>query len=79
MREKTINRTFEASAAELFERATEDGALELKLLKLTHKQDVDISEWTKKDNHAARVIAYVFAGIATTSLSDLTKSTFVVL
>lgn len=75
MRELIIKRTFEAPAADLFERATEDNRLEQRLLHLTYKKDVDISEWTKMDTHATRVIGYVIPNVNSSPLSDLTKST----
>lgn len=75
MREFIVKRTFEAPAAELFERATEDARLEQRLLSLTHKKDIDVSEWTKLDTHTSRVIAYVIPSVNSLGLSDLAKST----
>jgi hypothetical protein len=75
MRELVLNRSFEALPDELFERATEDDEFESKLLILTKKSDVEVSEWTKQDNHATRVIGYVIPASFSPILAQLSKGT----
>lgn len=75
MRELVLTRTFEAPPEELFERATEDSTLETKLLTLTNKREVSVSEWTRQDNHMTRSIGYLIPASHSAILSQISKGT----
>lgn len=76
MRESALTRTFEALPSELFERSTEDDSFEAKLLTLTKKSNVDVSEWTKQDTHVTRVINYTIPASLSANLALLSKGSF---
>lgn len=73
MRESQLSQTFEASVAELFDRAVGDASLETKFLNLTKKADIDVSEWTHQDERSTRVISYVIQATNCPFLKTLAK------